>query len=289
MNSAVSNLRAHCSPIVKVKLFFYSAGPLSFLLSFSFSFPVLHSVSPFLCSLSLPLLDVSASLSDKTQAGASSQADFFFFFFTQRSLSALSFSLLSLCFADERALPIVGCRWLWFGDCGHGSWVRWLWSSGGDGGFFFLFFFFFFFFLFCVVLLVSDWAPIVQGRHKTTCYQIFDLILGLDLVGVGLDLFYRCEGGRQAVPWKKMTTGKEMVFVSCGFWFGVMGLLVAVMVEVSFLSFFLFLLWLVVVSGCGGCGWMWMWRFLPAVIFFFFSLFVSGGCGMGGGFWVGGW
>ena len=34
---------------------------------------------------------------------------------------------------------------------------------------------------------------------------------------------------------------------------------------------------------------MWMWRFLPAVIFFFFSLFVSGGCGMGGGFWVGGW
>ena len=47
---------------------------------------------------------------------------------------------------------------------------------------------------------------------------------------------------------------------------------------------------MVVVDGCGGCGWMWMWmwRFLSAVIFFF-SFFVSGGCGMGGGFLVGGW
>ena len=39
------------------------------------------------------------------------------------------------------------------------------------------------------------------------------------------------------------------------------------------------------VGGCGDCGWM--WRFLSAMIFF--SFFVSGGCGMGGGFWVGGW
>ena len=39
-----------------------------------------------------------------------------------------------------------------------------------------------FFFWFCVVLLGSDWAPIMRGRHKTTCYQIFDLIFGLDLV-----------------------------------------------------------------------------------------------------------
>ena len=83
-----------------------------------------------------------------------------------------------------------------------------------------------------------------------------------------------------------MTTGREVVSVSCGFWFGVMGLLVAAMVEVSFLSFFFFLLWLVVVSGYGGCGWM--WRCLSTVNFF--SLFfVSGGCGMGGGFLVGGW
>ena len=45
--------------------------------------------------------------------------------------------------------------------------------------------------------------------------------------------------------------------------------------------------WLAVsVGGCGDCGWM--WRFLSTVIFFF-SFFVSGGCGMGGGFWVGGW
>ena len=120
---------------------------------------------------------------------------------------------------------------------------------------------------------MSDWAPIVQGRHKTTCYQIFDLILGLDLVGVGLDLFYRCEGGRQAVPWKKMTTGKEMVFVSCGFWFGVMGLLVAVMVEVSFLSFFLSFSAVV-----GGGEWMWwLWVDVDVEVssccdfFFFFS------------------
>ena len=55
----------------------------------------------------------------------------------------------------------------------------------------------------------------------------------------------------------------------------------------GFFSFFLFfLLWLVVVSGYGGCGWM--WRCLSTVNFF--SLFfVSGGCGMGGGFLVGGW
>ena len=84
------------------------------------------------------------------------------------------------------------------------------------------------------------------------------------------------------------------------FWMGMVcggpvmiGLLVAVMVEVFFFFFvffvFLFLLWLVVVSGCGGCGWMWMWRFLSFCCDFFFSFFVSGGCGMGGGFLVGGW
>ena len=41
--------------------------------------------------------------------------------------------------------------------------------------------------------------------------------------------------------------GREVVSVSSGFWFDVMGLLVVAMVEVFF-----FLLWLVVVSGCGG-------------------------------------
>ena len=143
MNSAVSNLRPHCSPIVKVKLFFYSAGPLSFLLSFSFSFPVLHSVSPFLCSLSLPLLDVSASLSDKTQAGASSQADFFFFF----SLNALSLLYLSL--SSLYASPMSGLCRLWDAD-GCGS-VIVVMDRGSDGcgpvaamevsSFFFLFFF----------------------------------------------------------------------------------------------------------------------------------------------------
>ena len=39
------------------------------------------------------------------------------------------------------------------------------------------------------------------------------------------------------MPWKKMTTGREVVSVSCGFWFGVMGLLVVAMVEDFFFSF----------------------------------------------------
>ena len=43
-------------------------------------------------------------------------------------------------------------------------------------------FFFLFFLWFCVVLLGSDWAPIMRGRHKTTCYQIFDLILGFGVL-----------------------------------------------------------------------------------------------------------
>ena len=83
-----------------------------------------------------------------------------------------------------------------------------------------------------------------------------------------------------------MTTGREVVSVSCGFWFGVMGLLVAAMVEVSFLSFFFFAM-------VGGGEWIW-WLSVDVdvdvdVIFFFFLSFVRGGCGMGGGFLVGGW
>ena len=78
-------------------------------------------------------------------------------------------------------------------------------------------------------------------------------------MGVGFDLIYRCEGGHQAAPWKMTTMGRAVVSMSCGFWFGVMGLLVgllvAAMVEVSFLSFFFSAVVgaLVVVSGCG-CG-----------------------------------
>ena len=55
-----------------------------------------------------------------------------------------------------------------------------------------------------------------------------------------------------------MMTGREVMSVSCGFWFGVIGLLVAAMVEVFF--FFPAVV-------CGG-EWMWMCRFLSAVIFF---------------------
>ena len=241
MNSAISYLRPHCSPIVNRILFFYSVEP-TFFSSLSFSFP--FPVSPFLCSLSLPLLDVSASLLDKTQARASSLHIhwFLFLFFFIHSmlflysiflfpLSLLS-SLFSLC-----ASPMSGLRqWLCFDDCGMPMavvWWRW-WR-------FLLLLFFFFWF--CVVLLGSNWAPIMWGQHKTTCYQIFDSILGLDLI-------YRCEGGRQAVPCKKMTMEREVVSVFCGFWFRVMGLLmgllVVAMVEISFLFFLFF---------C--CGWWW--------------------------------
>ena len=96
MNNAISNLRTHCSQIIKLILFFYSGGPrfLFFLFFLSFSYPSFFLISHScfepptisLLSLSLPLLDVFASLSDETQAGASSQVDlycsgFFFFFF----------------------------------------------------------------------------------------------------------------------------------------------------------------------------------------------------------------
>ena len=46
-----------------------------------------------------------------------------------------------------------------------------------------------------------------------------------------------------------MMTGRKVMSVSCGFWFGVIGLLVVAMVEVFF--FFFFLSWFMVVSGCG--------------------------------------
>ena len=60
MNSAVSNLRPHCSPIVKAILFFYSVGPAyfsSYIFSLSFSWlsSVFHSCSPTI-SLSLSFI-----------------------------------------------------------------------------------------------------------------------------------------------------------------------------------------------------------------------------------------
>ena len=151
MNSAISYLRLHYSPIVKFIFFFIQVGP-TFFFSLSFSFPFLPYLTISLLSLSLYSTSLPPSPT-KPKLEHQIKPISFFILFTQRSLSALSFSLLSLCFADERALPIVGCRWLWFGDCGHGSWVRWLWSNGDDGGFFFS----------CVVLLGSDCARPTQN------------------------------------------------------------------------------------------------------------------------------
>ncbi|KAL0017332.1 hypothetical protein SO802_004401 [Lithocarpus litseifolius] len=93
---------------------------------------------------------------------------------------------------------------------------------------------------------IDDCAPAIVG-----CGWLWS---GLDLVGVGLDLIYRCEGGGQAAPWKKMMTGREVVFVSCVFWFNVIGLLVAAMVKASFLSF----LFSAVVGGGEWMWWLWV-------------------------------
>ena len=109
--------------------------------------------------------------------------------------------------------------------------------------------------------------------------------MGLDLVGVGLDLIYSVRG-RQATPWKKMTTRREVVYVSCGFWVNMMGLLVGLLVAAMVEGFFFFFFAVV----CGGEWMWWMWMDVDVdveVSFccdFLFSFFVSGGCGMGGGF-----
>lgn len=104
----------------KIYIFFYSSGAhflffIVFLISIS-------SLSHHFSTLSLPLLDLSASLSDETQARASSQANFFFYFIHSTlslcsiflfPLSLLS-SLFSLC-----ASPLSGLRrWLCSDDCG---------------------------------------------------------------------------------------------------------------------------------------------------------------------------
>ena len=173
MNSAVSDLRPHCSPMVKFILFFYSIGAHFLLLCLpSFSFPV-SSLSPFLCSLSLS----ARRLPLRWNLGQSIKPSRFFFYSLNAlsvlylSLSSLTsfFSLLSLCFtnvvrqwvgfANDCAPAIMGCRWLWSDDCGHGSWVRGLWSDGGNGGFFSFFFSFFFF-----VMLGSSWVRLGSDR-----------------------------------------------------------------------------------------------------------------------------
>ena len=131
MNSAISYLRLHCSPIVNRIFFFYSVGP-TFFSSLSFSFP--FPVSPFLCSLSpsarrlcLPLRQNPGQSIKPTYSLIS-----FSFFYSLNALSLLYlslscltsfFSLLSLCFAE------VVRRWVCSAnDCaptmvvGHGSW-----------------------------------------------------------------------------------------------------------------------------------------------------------------------
>ena len=233
-----TTLFTNCKPYI---IFLFSGAHFLFFFVFLISVPCftisLLSLSPSARRLYLPLRQNSCQSIKPTY----SLISFSFFFFIHSMLFLYSIflfplsllsSLFSLC-----ASPMSGLRqWLCFDDCGMPMavvWWRW-WR-------FLLLLFFFFWF--CVVLLGSNWAPIMWGQHKTTCYQIFDSILGLDLI-------YRCEGGRQAVPWKKMTMEREVVSVFCGFWFRVMGLLmgllVVAMVEISFLFFLFF---------C--CGWWW--------------------------------
>ena len=68
-----------------------------------------------------------------------------------------------------------------------------------------------------------------------------------------------------------------------------MGLLVGLLGVAAMVEVFFFFSFSAVLGGGEWIWWMWMWmqRFLSIVILF--SFFVSGGCGMGGGFLVGGW
>ena len=73
------------------------------------------------------------------------------------------------------------------------------------------------------------------------------------------------------------------MYVSCGFWVNMMGLLVGLLVAAMVEGFFFAVV-------CGGEWMWWMWMDVDVdveVSFccdFLFSFFVSGGCGMGGGF-----
>ena len=126
-------MRLQCSLMVKLILFFIQVGPIFFSSYYFFLISVSsisHSCSHF-SAVSLPLLDVSASLSNKTQAGASSQADlycsglfFFSFFLYFFYFFSLQFDVKfgSGCVGYE--FGILGCGLMCFGDfVGLSSWV----------------------------------------------------------------------------------------------------------------------------------------------------------------------
>ena len=132
----------------KTYIIFYSSGAhfLFFLLFLShFRFFCLSFLLPFLCSLSLPLLDVSASLSNETQAGASSQVDlycsglfffifcfffYFFYFFIFLVCDLMLNSAVVVWVMDLAFWVVVWCAstilWIWvhgFGFAGLCSWI----------------------------------------------------------------------------------------------------------------------------------------------------------------------
>ena len=133
-------MRLQCSPMVKLILLFIQVGPIFFSSYYFFLISVSsisHSCSHF-SALSLPLLDVSASLSNETQAGASSQVDlycsglFFFSFFLFFLLFFFIFFYFFSLWFDVKfgsgcvgyGFGILGCGLMCFDDfVGLGSWV----------------------------------------------------------------------------------------------------------------------------------------------------------------------
>ena len=131
-------MRLQCSPMVKLILFFIQVGPICFSSYYFFLISVSsisHSCSHF-SALSLPLLDVFASLSNETQAGASSQVDLycsglFFFSFFLFFLFFLFFYFFSLWFDVKfgsgcvgYGFGILGCGLMCFDDfVDLSSWV----------------------------------------------------------------------------------------------------------------------------------------------------------------------
>ena len=147
-------MRLQCSPMVKLILFFIQVGPICFSSYYFFLISVSsisHSCSHF-SALSLPLLDVSASLSNETQAGASSQVDLycsglFFFLFSFFSFIFLVCDLMLnsavvVWVMDLAFWVVVWCAstilWVWvcgFGFmglglqvcvCGSSTWSAWI-------------------------------------------------------------------------------------------------------------------------------------------------------------------
>ena len=135
LNGIIFTIDEQCNLIFETALFTNGKPYTIFLFSgahFLFFFVFLISVPCFTISLlSLPLLDVSTSLFNKTQARASSLHIHWFLFLFFYSLNALSllylslssltsfFSLLSLCFTNEWAPSMIVLRRLWDADgCG---------------------------------------------------------------------------------------------------------------------------------------------------------------------------